>query len=169
MVQNGLYDGIYHEHHDQHTLKPWIKMLEKYGLKIIDYQTIPNHGGSIRMHCARNIGNLGFFEGPVCWDYYKDKIKENQTNLIKKLPLRFCIWGATAKATTLIHQLGIHERIEYCVDNTPAKKGLYIPGTGIQIIEEFKDDELPVLLTAWNYEDEFKKQYPDKDYITPYN
>ena len=168
MVQNGLYDGIYHEHHDQHTLKPWVKILKKHNLEIKNYEAIPNHGGSIRMHCARLSGALGFFEGPIPWEYYKGKITENQLNLIQKLPSKFCIWGATAKATTLIHQLGIGQCIEYCVDNTPAKKGLYIPGTAIEIIEEFKDDELPVLLTAWNYEDEFKKQYPERGYITPY-
>lgn len=166
MARDGRFDAIYHEHLDQHTLKPWVGFLAKYGLKIADYEDIPAHGGSVRVTVKRD-SLLQFEEIPIDWDRYRQKITDNKKNLLSRLPEKFCIWGATAKATTLIWQTGIAGRIAYCVDNTPQKKDLYLPMTAIKIVPEFLDD-LPVLLTAWNYEKEFKEQYPNREYILPY-
>jgi hypothetical protein len=44
-------------------------------------------------------------------------------------------FGAAAKGCTFLNALGLnHEDIEYVVDDTPAKQGLFIPGTGIPIV-----------------------------------
>ena len=168
MAVNGRYDTIYHEHLDQHTAEPWGNLLENHNLYCNDYDDTDYQGGSIRLYCSRKDIGMLMHDNPTDWWSYKFLIKSNQETLLAKLPERFCIWGATAKATTLIHQLGIADRIVYCVDNTPAKQGLYLPGTDIKIQQEFGID-WTVLLTAWNFEEEFKRQYPDREYLVPYD
>lgn len=169
MVDGGIYDTIYHEHLDQHTFTPWLIFLSRYGYKVDKVESIPEHGGSMRVYCSpgRIAEGYHFIQNRVDWAMYDAKIRANQDKLLNKLPEKFSIWGATAKATTLIHQLGIKDRVLYCVDNTPVKQGLYLPGTEIQIIKEFIDNSV-VLLTAWNFEKEFVNQYPNREYITPY-
>ena len=71
-------------------------------------------------------------------------------------------FGATAKATTLIHNLGIADKIEYCVDSTPQKQGRYIPGTNIRILPVSELKNQTVLLTAWNYEREIRQMITNK-------
>ncbi len=165
MARQGHYDTIYHEHVDQHTLAPWTYFLSDYGLKISNFCDISAQGGSIRMFC-KSESIITVTEQAIDWDAYYEKIESNQKSLLKRLPDKFCLWGATAKATTLIHQLQLYG-VDYCVDNTPAKQGLYLPGTNTRIVPEFLDDT-PVLLTAWNFEKEFKEQFPNKEYFTPY-
>jgi hypothetical protein len=80
-------------------------------------------------------------------------------------------FGATAKATTLIHHFGLAELIDYCVDNTPAKQGRFIPGTKIPIHGMDMLTERPpaaVVLTAWNFESVIRVQYPQLHFIVPF-
>ena len=172
MTIKGQYDTIYHEHLDQHTKYPWIDFLGKYRLQIENFEYTESQGGSLRIYCERGSyrqEDWQRFRQNINWGKYDLRIKANQAELLYRLPERFCIWGASAKATTLIHQLGIKDRILWCEDNTPSKQGLYLPGTEIKILTMEHDKEnMPALLTAWNFEEEFKKQYPDREYLVPY-
>jgi SAM-dependent methyltransferase len=48
---------------------------------------------------------------------------------------RGVIWGAGAKGVTILNSLGIGlDHIEFVVDINPRKQGLYVPGTGQQIV-----------------------------------
>lgn len=48
---------------------------------------------------------------------------------------KLVLWGAGARAVTFLNLTGFtSEQIEYVVDINPAKHGLYIPGTGQQIV-----------------------------------
>jgi hypothetical protein len=77
------------------------------------------------------------------------------------------MFGATAKACTLIHNFGIASLIAYCIDETPQKRGRYIPGTGIRITPNVGEPKA-VFLTAWNYEDYIRARFPDMRIITPW-
>ena len=169
MAMEGRYDTIYHEHLDQHTHTPWQGFINKYNLTGVFSHT-SFQGGSMKFHCHR--GQRPYLDtilSKIPWREYVVHIQKNQDTLLAKLPERFCIWGATAKATTLIHQLGIKDRVGWCEDNTPAKQGMYLPGTAIPILPPgHLLAPLPTLLTAWNFEEEFKRQYPDREYFTPY-
>ncbi len=167
LAKDGKYDLIYHEHLDQHTLKPFARFLKKHNLVMVNYFETDRHGGSVRV-LAKRSGEIDFFEAEVNWDLYAKKVKANRELVINRVPGKFVLWGAAAKAVTLLHQTFLWPQCEYCVDSPPGKQGLYLPGTRIKIVHDFEDDSLPVLLTAWNYEREFKEQYPDRDYILPY-
>jgi len=174
MAKNGLFDMIYHEHRDYHTVAPLIGFLAKFGLGITEVERIPDHGGSIRVHCRRGNG-VSFIEPAVDWKDFGYRIALATASCIAEVEAerdQIVAFGATAKACTLIHQLGIQDKISYCVDNTPAKHGKYIPGTPIKIYPEsiLTQSKSPktLLLTAWNYEDIIRAKYDDYDFIVPF-
>ena len=73
--------------------------------------------------------------------------------------LRVAGFGAPAKLTTMMHRFGLTaEHIEFVVDDSPWKQGLYTPGLRIPVypveaIAERKPDILPDILVvfAWNF------------------
>ena len=74
-------------------------------------------------------------------------------------------YGAPAKGNTLLNYCGIgKDFIEYTVDISPHKQGLFLPGTHIPI---FHPDELRrtkpdyVLILPWNLRDEILEQLAD--------
>ena len=74
-------------------------------------------------------------------------------------------YGAPAKGNTLLNFLG-ELPIEYLIDTTPAKQGLYTPGTHLKVYSPDKlkiKRDLPeyALLLAWNYADVILKQEAD--------
>ncbi len=174
MAQKGLFDMVYHEHRDYHTLTPLIPFLAKHNLAIKEVEHIANHGGSIRVHCGRGNG-IDIVEPTVDWDGFQYRIASSMyycTKQINEAKSQIIAFGATAKACTLIHQFGIQDKIAYCVDSTPDKQDRYIAGTGIRIMPEnvlhqSKSDKT-LLLTAWNYEDIIRAKYPDFDFIVPF-
>jgi C-methyltransferase C-terminal domain len=74
-------------------------------------------------------------------------------------------YGAPAKGNTLLNYCGVRtDFIDYTVDRSPHKQGLFLPGTHIPIhapdrIRETKPDY--VLILPWNLKDEIIRQMAD--------
>ena len=172
LVEAGAFDMIYHEHRDYHTVAPLKAFLRRYGLRMKRADMLPAHGGSVRITADRGDLELwGPAEKPVDWAAFTDRVNAAKASLVEQLGAeRVVAFGATAKACTLIHHFGIADRIEYCVDSTPAKQGRYIAGTDIQIegMEALPADGSRILLTAWNHAEIIKRKYPQFDYIEPF-
>jgi len=66
-------------------------------------------------------------------------------------------FGAPAKATTLMHHFGIGpDVVDFIVDDSPWKQGLYTPGLHIPVVSadvlyERRPDAVVIL--AWNFAD----------------
>lgn len=180
MIERGMFDMIYHEHKDYHTVAPWARFLPRFaGLNLMEVEFIPQHGGSIRVHAGRNGARLGWTmpdDERVDWSEFVTRINTEKQRLImalKSVRHQIIMVGATAKACTLLHQLGAAGYIAYAVDSTPEKIGKYVPGTDIKILHpdvlhESKSART-LLLTAWNYEDEFRRQFPNDEFIVPFS
>tara|TARA_R110000868_G_C10914988_1_gene765232 strand:- start:863 stop:1975 length:1113 start_codon:yes stop_codon:yes gene_type:complete len=174
MAEKGLFDMIYHEHRDYHTVIPLVKFLQRFGLGIRKVEHLLNHGGSIRVHCGFGI-SAPMVEKSVDWEQFAESIDEYIAQCRREIlnsKAQVIAFGASAKACTLIHQLGMADKIAYCVDNTPAKQGKYIAGTNIEIYPESiltqSKSSKTLLLTAWNYKDVIMAKYPDFDFIVPF-
>ena len=102
--------------------------------------------------------------------YYKfakdiENIKHNSLKKINSIiseNKKIIGYGAPAKATTVLNYFGINsDHFEYIVDDNHLKHNLYVPETGIKIIESDTinpDDYDFVLVLAWNFFDSIKKQ-----------
>jgi len=184
LIQQNQFDTIYHEHFSYFSLLTAEKVFSSHGLTIFDVEEIPTHGGSLRIYVKHSENNLISNDESV-----KDLLKiENQfgvenlatyTNFaskvkkIKKNVREFFMsaknnrkivicYGAAAKGNTLLNYCGIGtDFIDYIVDRSTYKQGLFLPGIHIHIkepneVSKTKPDYLVIL--PWNLKDEIMEQ-----------
>ncbi|MBI4969603.1 MAG: class I SAM-dependent methyltransferase [Rhodospirillales bacterium] len=176
VVEKTLFDTIYHEHLDYHSVKPLVGFLARHGLELIEALRIDSHGGSLRGVAQRQGGpwpvgasvaeaiareeEMGLDRAETFRAFGADieKLKLGLSELLLDLKAqgkRIAGFGAPAKATTLMYHFGIGpEIIDFIVDDSPLKQGLFSPGMHIPIlpgraIGERKPDYLVIL--AWNF------------------
>jgi hypothetical protein len=83
-------------------------------------------------------------------------------NKVKADGKRIAVYGASAKSTTLLNYYGIGaDVLDYVVDRSTFKQGLFTPGTHLPILApEALLEEQPdyVLLLTWNFAEEIMTQ-----------
>lgn len=169
LAEARAFDMIYHEHLDYHTVNPLKMFLRKRGFVMTGCERINTHGGSLRVTAQRSGIWAKFNESHIDWRWFTDRVNETTARVKESLRGRKVVaLGAAAKATTLIHQCGIAENILFACDDTPQKQFRYIPGTNIQILPTANLRDHPALLTAWNYEREWRVKFPDNEFINPF-
>lgn len=182
VYQKTLFDTIYHEHLSYHSVTPLIKFFESKRMTLIDVVKVNTHGGSIRCVIKNNSSNaevkksvktfvnleksLAFHESST-FIKFSNKIEERKKelcDLLKKIKAdkkSIAGFGAPAKATTLMYEFGLNNDIlDFIVDDSPLKQGLFSPGLNIPVfsssqIETLKPDYL--LILAWNFADSIIK------------
>jgi SAM-dependent methyltransferase len=178
LVAHCQFDTIYHEHFQYFSLQSARAALVRHDLDVVDVEEIPAQGGSMRLH-ARHAGEAA--AGPRVADLLR---REDEAGLADpatyvSFAARVCdvrsglrsflesakqsgrsvvCFGASAKGNTLLNVCGIGpDLVDYAVDSSPHKQGLFLPGSHIRVhppetIRETKPDY--VLLLAWNLRDE---------------
>src|SRR6185295_19765267 len=53
LVQENQFDTIYHEHFSYPSLTAAARVFEANGLRVFDVETLPTHGGSLRLYAQR--------------------------------------------------------------------------------------------------------------------
>jgi len=168
------FDTMYHEHLSYFSLRPLVTLFKRFNMTLFDVKRIPVHGGSIRCYVRRppsKIENsvyelltleedlkLNSFNTYLKFGVRVRNIKLQLTSLLKRLKKernRIIGYGAAAKGNTLINYCKIGTDIlDYIIDNTPFKKGLYTPGMHIPVVPSdriLRDVPDYALLLAWNY------------------
>jgi FlaA1/EpsC-like NDP-sugar epimerase len=73
---------------------------------------------------------------------------------------RAVVWGAGSKGVTFLNALQARDPIGHVVDINPRKQGMYVAGTGQQIVApEFLKEARPDVVIVMNpvYEDEIRR------------
>lgn len=174
-IENGEFDQVYHEHMFYFSVRSMTALLALHGMRLVDVMLSEVHGGSIAFIAAlgadavaepvaRQAAREGLvLNAPSFGDFARRvaEIKEALRSMVTALSsggASIYTYGATAKGNTLLNYVGIgRSQIPYCVDSTPVKQGLFLPGSNIEIISEDQALRAPpdyYLLTAWNYQDE---------------
>jgi 2-polyprenyl-3-methyl-5-hydroxy-6-metoxy-1,4-benzoquinol methylase len=184
LITQNQFDTIYHEHFSYFSFLTVESVFAAYGLTLFDVEELPTHGGSLRIYgkhgentklaLTKRVAELKAKEvgaGLDRIDTYLDFTK--QVESIKRQFLTFLIqaktegksvvgYGAPAKGNTLLNYCGVRtDFIDYTVDRSPHKQGLFLPGTHIPIdspdrIVETKPDYL--LILPWNLRSEIVEQ-----------
>jgi 2-polyprenyl-3-methyl-5-hydroxy-6-metoxy-1,4-benzoquinol methylase len=184
LITQNQFDTIYHEHFSYFSFLTVERVFAAHGLTLFDVEELPTHGGSLRIY-GKHAENT---QQPVTDRVTALKAKEIIANLdkidtyldftkrvesVKRQLLAFLIqaktegksvvgYGAPAKGNTLLNYCGIRtDFIDYTVDRSPHKQGLFLPGTHIPIespdrITETKPDY--VLILPWNLRSEIIEQ-----------
>jgi 2-polyprenyl-3-methyl-5-hydroxy-6-metoxy-1,4-benzoquinol methylase len=186
MLQKRIFDLIYHEHVSYYCVRPLQHMLRRFDMEIFDVKKVPTAGGSIRVYAKKVRGRhpisdsvseflelekkLGMdkLETYLNYGVEIESIKKNLIGLLEQLKSqgkRIVGYGAAAKGNTLLNYFGIGINIlDYIVDKSPLKHGLYTPGMHIPIVSPDKinqDNPDYVLILAWNFADDIIKQHQD--------
>ena len=179
LIEKCAFDTIYHEHLCYFSLRPLMTLFGMHELMVTDFSLEEIHGGTLRLYVKHNpMSAFLARESKLPSDYYErfadriENIREMLIRLItnlKKEGKRIAAYGAAAKGCVLLNTCGIsRDVIDYVVDHTPAKQGLYMPGVNIPIYPPEKLlEDMPdyVLILAWNFADEIlekSKEYRDK-------
>lgn len=183
LIESRQYDTIYHEHYSYFTLRTASAALETGGLRVVDVEELPTHGGSLRL-MAKPVATAGTPSDMVT----KVLADESEAGLhsleghagfasevltVKADLVEFLVgavregksvagYGAPGKGNTLLNHCGIRsDLLAYTVDRSPYKHGMHLPGTHIPIhpperLEETRPDY--ILILPWNLREEIVHQ-----------
>ncbi len=175
MVEKTNYSLIYHDHFSYFTINVWEKFAKKYGLFAFDAIVTPAQGGSLRLFLSKKkrpqtkrYKELVKYEKKSQLNSYKSSkiFKKNVLNTasslrkivlnLRKKGKKIAGYGAAAKGMTILKCSNIGNKLEYFVDDSPAKQGYYSPVDHIPIISRKKaQKKLPdyFIILAPNYSD----------------
>jgi SAM-dependent methyltransferase len=187
LIKNTEFDMIYHEHFSYFSLFAVKKILEFHGLIIFDVKEEMVHGGSLRLYATHTENSSVVVKPSVQrllekergfglmdlkqYNNFQVRLEKSKNGIrkffldIKKRGKKVVGYGAPAKGNTLLNYCNIdRDFIDYTVDISPYKQGLYLPGTHIPIhhpsmIMQTKPDYIVIL--AWNLKEEIMDQMKD--------
>ena len=184
VYEKTLFDTVYHEHLAYHSVAPLVRFFAAHGLELFAAERVDSHGGSLRgfvqlKHGPRAVTpvgvhshdgsiealvalekSLGLDKAETLAAYGRkiDGVRDSLRGLLldlKSSGKRIAGFGAPAKATTLMYHFGLGpELIEFIVDDSPLKQGLFTPGLHVPVLgPEAIDRRRPdyLLILAWNF------------------
>jgi 2-polyprenyl-3-methyl-5-hydroxy-6-metoxy-1,4-benzoquinol methylase len=191
LIEGHQFDTIYHEHFSYFSLLTLEEVFRKHGLTVFDVDELSTHGGSLRLYIrhasdneedtdepsqerlaeVRDLESAAGMRSLKTYLDFEEKVRKTKRGLLeflldaKRRGKSVAAYGAPAKGNTLLNYCGIgKDFIDYTVDISPHKQGLFLPGTHIPI---FHPDELRrtkpdyVLLLPWNLRQEILEQLAD--------
>lgn len=183
MIQNMVFDFIYHEHLSYFSVKPLATFFRRFNMELIDLEHVSTKGGSLRYYVQLSGGPRSISPSVAEMIAYEDsrgldrvetykafseKIDTIKSQLVSKLCTVKALgktiagYGGSATTTTLVYHLGIGKMIDYIVDDNTAKQNTFSPGYHIPVfasdaIYERKPDY--VLILAWRYAESIMKKH----------
>ncbi len=181
-ILRGAIDTVYHEHVYCFSLHALVRAYTRVGLVIVDVETTPAQGGSLRVFArvaadkpaiATSVDDLLRVEeeaGVTRLGTYA-AVGQLAETLRREVPARLralrgdarlgCLvvgLGASARGVVLLNHCGLGpDDLDFVVDDTPLKQGKLIPGRHIPVHDWThipRDEEVVCLLLSWNYRDE---------------
>ena len=184
VLEKTLFDTIYHEHLDYHSVEPLVPFFRSCGLELIEALRVDSHGGSLRGVAQRADGprkpgasiaaliaaeramGLRNAETFRAFGARIAKVGGELTALLEKLKRegkRIAGFGAPAKATTLLYHLGITPQlVDFIVDDSPLKQGRFTPGMHIPVLPAqalYERGADYAVILAWNFAEPIMKKH----------
>jgi len=184
LIDENQFDTIYHEHFGYFSLHTAVTILADHGLEIFDVEELPTHGGSLRIYAKhdddlthpvqRSVKELLAREDAFGLTYidrytqFTAQVEQTKRDILdlliglKRQGKTIAGYGAPGKGNTLLNYCGIRtDFLDFTVDRSTYKQGLFLPGTHIPIFEpEEIDRRKPdyVFILPWNVKDEIVAQ-----------
>lgn len=183
LIDQMLFDTIYHEHVSYISISPLVGFFAKFNMEIFSVEETNIHGGSIRVFVARKgsrqvsseVNNLIKEEKKRGLNSKKnliafaEKVLENRKKLTKlvyglldKGKTIACI-SAPAKGMTLLNFCGFNNsHIKFVSERSLLKIDRYTPGSKIPIVsDEYFHKNIPdyAILLAWNLSRELFEKF----------
>lgn len=181
LVDNHLFDTIYHEHYSYLSSTSIAYLAGRHGLHLNDVEPFPElHGGTLRWRLSGRPGRTAAAEAslareaewaitsPQAYSAFRSRADKVRTDLRSTLVdlrndgARVAAYGCAAKGATLLNssQIG-NDLVAYVVDRNPLKQGKLMPGCRVPCYAPdtlLEDQPDVVLMLAWNVADEVIEQ-----------
>jgi len=184
LIDRNYWDTIYHEHFSYLSFTTVEKVFARHGLTLFDVETLPTHGGSLRIYGAhaeddakpltdsarelleREASSYASLEAYTSFAHRVEDSKRQILSFLvdlKRQGRRVAGYGAPAKGNTLLNYCGIRtDFVDFTVDVNPNKQGHYLPGSHIPVrapdaLREARPDV--VLILPWNLREEIMEQH----------
>ena len=176
VFEKTLFDTIYHEHLAYHSVRPLVAFFAAHGMQLIAAERISSHGGSLRgvaqvaggpRTVEPSVADLIALEKTLGLDRADtlnafgariNAVKSELTARLHELKAAgktIAGFGAPAKATTLMYHFGIGpDIVDFIVDDSPLKQGLYSSGMHIPVLPSlaiYSKKPDAVIILAWNF------------------
>jgi SAM-dependent methyltransferase len=184
-LMENKFDIIYHEHVFYYSLIALVNLFRTVDLEVYDVEVTPMQGGSLLIFVSHpgdfpvseNMKKLTDEEFKSGFNRIKtyqnindnvSKLKSDIVGLLAKFKeegKKIVAYSAPAKGNVLLNYFGIGSNyLDFIVDKSAAKQGLYTPGTHLLVyppekIYEKKPDYL--LILCWNIATEVMEQMED--------
>jgi len=168
LVEQKLFDTIYHEHMSYHTVISLDIFIRKLGFNIADVEEIEMHGGSIRVICQKStsqselppevkeifrrevLAGLDSSDWMHEFNAHLDRLSSETKNAIQGEPVSttWFGYGAPAKAVTFINEFELDQiGLIGIIDDNPGKQGKFLPRSGIKVVSsiEMESNLIPSL------------------------
>ena len=183
LITAAQFDTIYHEHFQYWTVLAARHGLAAGGLRLVDVELLPTHGGSIRLWAVPEdadvaehprvaeveaVERTAGLDSPDGYLGLAERVAGIRDDLVsflieaRRAGRRVVAYGAPGKGNTLLNYCGIRpDLLAYAADRNTFKHGRYTPGTRIPVvspehlIEDCPDD---VLVLPWNLRNEITAQ-----------
>jgi SAM-dependent methyltransferase len=183
LMKFSQFDTIYHEHFSYLALGSVETMMRARGLRVYDVETLPTHGGSLRVYACRQEASFATaaavekmraqehdfgLQDIHTYQGFQIKAETIKTDLLyflvqqKRAGKKVMAYGAAAKGNTLLNYSGVHaDLLTLVADAAASKQSKYMPGSHIpivspqQLIAEKSDY---VVILPWNLKDEVEAQ-----------
>lgn len=185
IIDNFVFDTIYHEHVSHHALIPLERFFNSLDMTLFDVERVATKGGSIRgfaqpmstgkraktqpyLQMLEEENRRGIAHPEIYRDFYQAIEKRKQAvleyvNSAIAQGKAVVAYGASTTTTTLLYHFELQTRLKFIVDDNPLKFGMYSPGAHIpvhssdQLYAEPKPDIVVIL--AWQYSDAIMKRH----------
>lgn len=175
LVENLVFDSIYHEHISYFSIKPLKLLFEHHNMELFDIVHTNSKGGSIRVFFqkkggprritphvqaaidyenSKNIHKLSFFEK---FRQRIDITSNAVSSILRKIKNDgeiIACFGASPTTCTLIHHFKIQNFIDFYVDENKIKIGKFSPGMHIEVFSpEILLNKKPkyTFIAAWRF------------------
>ncbi len=175
LIEEVQFDTIYHEHFFYLSLFAVEKIMTSVGLRVFDVETLPTHGGSLRLFVCHNDAThiataalddmrrlehehqLDSLSGYQNFPAEIARVRQSFVDFVKTAQASgksIAAYGAAAKGSTFLNYCAVgHPAIREVYDRAPSKQGKLTPGTHIPILPP----------------DDIVKRKPDYVVILPWN
>lgn len=155
VIDHLLIGTIFHEHTGYHSVHPLEVFLARHGLELIDVQRVSIQGGSL-IGTAQKCGGPRQGTGTVAalkaieierrlhepatvrtLSTRLDELGRQTSALLRRWHSEgksIAGFGAARGGTLILHHFGIGELLEFLVDDSPDKQGLFSPGHHIPVL-----------------------------------
>ena len=175
LIQDNLFDIVYHEHFSYLSLTAVERIFNAVGLKVFDIEKCLTQGGSYRIYgchatdtrpISQNVNDVTLEESTFglrtlgTYLHFQEKANKVKNDLLefliqqKKAGKKVVAYGAAAKGNTLLNFAGAKpDLLPFVADAATAKQGHFMPGSHIEIVTpEALSASRPdyVLILPWN-------------------